>query len=107
LIEIPFCNDSILQRCLGLAPGACVIRLDEGLRSQFESAAPVLDRLGVPALFFATVAAPRWSTDPHRARAGRAGRVVAAIEGPALEEIGGKSVPFVAYPYGPFEEVSG
>jgi peptidoglycan/xylan/chitin deacetylase (PgdA/CDA1 family) len=33
---------------------ACVITFDDGLRSQFENALPVLDRLGVPALFFAS-----------------------------------------------------
>lgn len=31
---------------------ACVITLDDGLRSQFDVALPVLDRLGVPAIFF-------------------------------------------------------
>ena len=33
---------------------ACLITFDDGLRSQFENALPVLDRLGVPALFFAS-----------------------------------------------------
>lgn len=40
---------------------ACVITFDDGLRSQYENALPVLDRLGIPALFFV-------SCRPHQER---------------------------------------
>lgn len=36
----------------GLPAEACLITFDDGLRSQFELALPLLERLGVPAIFF-------------------------------------------------------
>ena len=48
-------RDQLVAAAQGEAelPGrACAITLDDGLRSQFELALPVLDRLGVPAIFF-------------------------------------------------------
>jgi peptidoglycan/xylan/chitin deacetylase (PgdA/CDA1 family) len=49
-------GDQLLDALEGkrLPERACVITFDDGLRSQFENALPVLERLGVPALFFAT-----------------------------------------------------
>jgi len=95
-------GDQLLDALEGkrLPERACVITFDDGLRSQFENALPVLDRLGIPALFFAT-ARPivegnaalvhkihyvRANVDPRR--------IVAAIEGLARE---GAAVPVAAH----------
>ena len=48
-------RDALLAAVRGTAPlpeRACVVTFDDGLRCQLEHALPVLDRLGVPAIFF-------------------------------------------------------
>lgn len=79
---------------------ACVITFDDGLRSQFENALPVLDRLGVPALFFATARpiVERRAALVHKIHYVRANveprRIVAAIEDRARA---GAAVPAAAH----------
>ena len=42
----------VVQEAKPIPERACIITFDDGLRSQYENALPVLDRLGVPAIFF-------------------------------------------------------
>jgi peptidoglycan/xylan/chitin deacetylase (PgdA/CDA1 family) len=81
-------GDQLLDALEGkrLPERACVITFDDGLRSQFENALPVLDRFGVPALFFATARpiVERRAALVHKIHYVRANveprRIVAAIE---------------------------
>ena len=94
-------GDQLLDALAGkqLPERACVITFDDGLRSQFDNALPVLGRLGVPALFFATARpiVERKAALVHKIHYVRAsvepGRIVAAIEDLARE---GAEVPDAA-----------